>query len=196
MAKIKLPPASESVEQICLFRWAAYSLAAMPELKLLHHIPNGGKRDITTAKRLKAEGVKAGVPDICLPVPKGLYHGLYVELKAGKNKTTENQDKWLGALTANGYYTAICYGWEAASKIIIEYLKLEDQPITKEQMQELKNVIVWVENFEMPHENQYCFVEEDAAFINGVEYFYYSKNDYNKTWRAYWKKPKGGRENV
>lgn len=97
----------------------------MPELELLYHIPNGGKRDITTAKRLKAEGVKAGVPDICLPVARGKYHGLYVELKAGKNKTTENQDRWLTALHNNGYCTSVCYGWEDAAKVISNYLKME-----------------------------------------------------------------------
>lgn len=114
---------NESIEQICLFRWAAYSSGAMPELKLLYHIPNGGKRDIATAKKLKAEGVKAGVPDICLPVARGKYHGLYIELKVGKNKTTENQDMWLEALNKNGYYTNVCYGWEEASKVITDYLK-------------------------------------------------------------------------
>lgn len=114
---------NESIEQICLFRWAEYSSGAMPELKLLYHIPNGGKRDIATAKKLKAEGVKAGVPDICLPVARGKYHGLYIELKVGKNKTTENQDMWLEALNKNGYYTDVCYGWEEASKVITNYLK-------------------------------------------------------------------------
>lgn len=114
---------NESIEQICLFRWAAYSSGAMSELKLLYHIPNGGKRDIATAKKLKAEGVKAGVPDICLPVARGKYHGLYIELKVGKNKTTENQDMWLEALNKNGYYTDVCYGWEEASKVITDYLK-------------------------------------------------------------------------
>lgn len=114
---------NESIEQICLFRWAAYSSGAMPELKFLYHIPNGGKRDIATAKKLKAEGVKAGVPDICLPVARGKYHGLYIELKVGKNKTTENQDMWLEALNKNGYYTDVCYGWEEASKVITDYLK-------------------------------------------------------------------------
>lgn len=113
----------ESSEQISLFRWAAYAQPALPDLKWMFHIPNGGKRDLRVAKKLKAEGVKAGVPDICLPVPRGNYHGLYIELKAGKNKTTENQDNWLDALSANGYFTAVCYGWEAASREITKYLK-------------------------------------------------------------------------
>ena len=123
MTKQTIPTVSESVEQINLFRWAVYASGAMPELDLLHHIPNGGKRNITTEKRLKAEGVKAGVPDISLPVPSGRYHGLYIELKAGKNKITEIQEGWLSALTQQGYYTAVCYGWEAASKVITAYLK-------------------------------------------------------------------------
>ncbi len=60
----KMPHVSESVEQINLFRWAVLHERAYPELILLHHIPNGGLRNKTTAKRLKAEGVKPGVPDI------------------------------------------------------------------------------------------------------------------------------------
>ena len=123
MPKVKYPiTASESEEQIYLFQWAGYASKATPELDLLYHIPNGGKRDYGTAKRLKAEGVKAGVPDICLPVPSGKYHGLYIELKAGRNKTTENQDKWLEALSLQGYFTAVCYGWNEAREVIIKYL--------------------------------------------------------------------------
>jgi hypothetical protein len=123
----QLPAPSESVEQICLFRWAAYSEAAHPELRLMYHIPNGGKRNITTAKRLKAEGVKAGVPDVHLPVPRGKYHGLYIELKKQKgNITTENQDSWLAALSEQGYCTTVCKGWEAATKVILEYLEMKN----------------------------------------------------------------------
>lgn len=116
-------PCSESTEQIGLFRWADYAACTMPELRLLFHIPNGGKRHKTTAARLKMEGVKAGVPDICLPVARGKYHGLYIELKAGKNTVTDNQSRWLTELTRQGYCTAVCYGWEEASKIIMRYLQ-------------------------------------------------------------------------
>jgi hypothetical protein len=94
-----------------------------PELKLLHHIPNGGARSKATAGRLKAAGVKAGVPDICLPVPRHGFHGLYIELKWGKNKATEEQVGWLGDLRAQGYYTAICYGFQPAMDTIIDYLR-------------------------------------------------------------------------
>jgi len=114
---------SESEEQITLFEWAALQLRRYPDLEFLYHIPNGGHRHATTARRLKAEGVKAGVPDVCLPVPKGIYHGLYIEMKAGKNKPTDNQGRWLAVLSANGYCAVVCHGWEAAAKVITKYLE-------------------------------------------------------------------------
>lgn len=119
----EMPVPSESIEQICLFRWADYTRGQYPELDLMHHIPNGGKRNITTAKRLKLEGVKPGVPDICLPVARKGYHGLYIELKKQKgNTTTENQDKWIEDLKKEGYYAVVCKGWQEASKTILNYL--------------------------------------------------------------------------
>lgn len=114
----------ESVEQICLFRWAEYAKGKHPELDLLYHIPNEGKRTASAGARLKQEGLKPGVPDICLPVARGSYHGLYIELKVGRNKPTENQNRWLKNLKAQGYETAVCYGWEEAEKMILKYLNL------------------------------------------------------------------------
>lgn len=92
----------------------------------MFHVPNGGKRDKLTAAKLKAEGVKAGIPDIELPVGRGGYLGLFVEMKVGNNKTSAYQDKWIDNLKKQGYKTAICYGWEEASKVIEEYLS---QPV-------------------------------------------------------------------
>ena len=74
--KIK-PHAPESEEQICLFQWAQYQSGRYPELELMYHIPNGGSRNKYEAANLKLQGVKAGVPDICLPVARGKFHGLY-----------------------------------------------------------------------------------------------------------------------
>lgn len=113
----------EDVEQAALFRWAAFMESRYPELKLLFHVPNGGKRDKLTAAKLKTQGVKPGVPDIELPTARGGYFGLFIELKVGRNKTTVNQDKWLNELAEQGYKTAVCYGWEAASEVIEEYMK-------------------------------------------------------------------------
>ena len=115
--------ASEASEQRALFQWANIIVGQIPELTLLHHVPNGGKRDKVTAALLKAEGVKSGVPDVCLPVARGGYHGLYIEMKAGKNKLSVNQETWLKQLTLQGYCTAVCYGWHEAAEVITKYLK-------------------------------------------------------------------------
>ena len=69
------------------------------------------------------QGVKAGVPDICLPVARNGYHGLYIELKAGKNTATQNQKRWLNFLNSQGYKAVICYGWQTAKDEIVNYLK-------------------------------------------------------------------------
>lgn len=113
----------ESEHQKALFEWARFAQAVHPELEWLHHVPNGGKRDRATAARLKAEGVKAGVPDIVLPVARGGYFGLYIELKVDGGKTSANQDRWLDALYDNGYMAVVCYGWTAARQVIEGYLK-------------------------------------------------------------------------
>lgn len=120
---------SESVEQICLFRWARYLEGKYTVLKLMHHIPNGGQRNKATAARLKAEGVKAGVPDICLPVARGGYHGLYIELKASKGKVSKVQKEWIKCLNAEGYFAVVCHGWAESAEAIMAYL---DGKITKE----------------------------------------------------------------
>ena len=112
---------------------------AMPELEYMHHIPNGGKRDKRTAVALKRQGVKAGVPDICLPVARNGYHGLYIELKAGKNKATKSQEKWQKFLNSQGYYAVICYGWHEAAKVIEEYLLKADNDKAAAVLQEMES---------------------------------------------------------
>lgn len=116
--------ASESDEQQALFQWADIVSNRYPELKLMYHIPNGGQRSRATAGRLKAEGVKAGVPDICLPVARGNYHGLYIEVKVKPNKPTDNQLIWIDSLNKQGYLAVVCYGWRECAEQIEGYLKL------------------------------------------------------------------------
>ncbi|HBR31933.1 MAG TPA: VRR-NUC domain-containing protein [Clostridiales bacterium] len=112
----------EADEQAALFDWAEVMSKTYPELELLHHIPNGGSRHPKEAANLKRQGVKAGVPDICLPVPRCGYHGLYVEIKVKPNKPTEEQLKWLKNLYKQGYDVCICYSWFSAKTKIESYL--------------------------------------------------------------------------
>jgi hypothetical protein len=114
-----------------LFEWARYMAATSPDLRLLFHVPNGGPRDARTGARLKAQGVKAGVPDVVLPVsrrragsgPNGAcYGGCYVELKVGRGRLSPAQSGWLVALRAAGNVAAVAQGWVEAAAILERYL--------------------------------------------------------------------------
>ena len=113
----------EEIEQEHVFLWASMEERAYPELAMLYAIPNGGKRAIKTAIALKAQGVKSGVPDMCLPVARGGYHGLYIELKRQKGGVvSETQKSWITALNTQGYKAIICHGAEEAIEQIRGYL--------------------------------------------------------------------------
>ena len=113
----------EEIEQEHVFLWASMEERAYPELAMLYAIPNGGKRAIKTAIALKAQGVKSGVPDMCLPVARSGYHGLYIELKRQKGGTvSETQKEWIAALNTQGYKAIICHGAEEAIEQIRGYL--------------------------------------------------------------------------
>lgn len=114
---------SESQEQQTLFQWAGMMTGKYPELKLCHHIPNGGSRNAIEAHNLRLQGVKPGVPDICLPVARGRYHGLYIELKRQqRSRLSVEQKIWLNDLRDQGYMAVVCYGWEDAKNVIERYL--------------------------------------------------------------------------
>ena len=114
---------TEDTEQIMLMRWAEYSSGKYPQLKLLLHIPNGGKRSKAEAGRFKAMGVKPGVPDLFLPVPLYGFHGVFIEMKRSKGGTvSEAQQEWMDALRKQGYAVEVCHGWEPAKEILLQYL--------------------------------------------------------------------------
>lgn len=71
--------------------------------------------------------MKAGVPDLCLPVARGAFNGLYIEMKYGKNKTSPLQDGWIENLRKQHYAVFVCYGWQQAAEVIKKYLNLEEK---------------------------------------------------------------------
>lgn len=114
----------EDEEQVMLFEWAALREGKWPELKLMYHVPNEGKRGIATAMLQKRIGLKSGVPDVCLPVARGGYHGLYIEMKRMHGgRLTPAQRQWLKELTQQGYRAVRCDGWAEAAREIENYLK-------------------------------------------------------------------------
>lgn len=115
---------SEHNEQAALMQW--WQLASLrfgiPE-PLLFAIPNGGLRNRITGAKMKAEGVRAGVPDLFLAVPAMGYNGLFIELKQEHaGRTSSAQDAMLSRLEAQGYRTAVCHGWHNAAFTIKAYL--------------------------------------------------------------------------
>ena len=123
MTRIDAP--TEAQEQAALFRWAALAAGMLPELRLMYHIPNEGRRSVVTGARMRSEGMRKGVPDICLPVPRGSYAALYIELKRTKGgKVSEEQRAWVDALNRAGNRAVICKGWESARNEIESYLRM------------------------------------------------------------------------
>jgi len=114
---------TEHGHQMALFQWARQSEDDYPELKWMYAIPNGGLRTPAQAAALKAEGVKAGVSDICLPVSRHSYHGLYIEMKKPGGKESAPQIEFGEFLRSQGYLYQCCDHWELARDVIINYMQ-------------------------------------------------------------------------
>lgn len=112
-------------------------IAPVPALLRLFAVHNQGHGDAIRGARAKAEGVKVGVPDLCLPVvrekPDSLnrgfkdmfWHGLFIELKLPgytPSAVKPEQREWQGYLRQQGYRAEICGGWGAAAKVIQDYM--------------------------------------------------------------------------
>jgi hypothetical protein len=113
---------SEHDEQAALIVWCQLNEGRFPELHYIYAVPNGARTSPNQARRLKEEGMKSGVPDLCLPVPRGPYHGLYIEMKKDGGRASTEQKKWLAFLKAQGYYTSLSFSFEQAKDVIEFYL--------------------------------------------------------------------------
>ncbi len=119
----------EHEEQKHLMEWAESQKQKYPQLRALFAVPNGGHRHISIARRLKAEGVKRGVPDLVLPFPFNGYAGMFVEMKKRVGgEVSKEQKEWREMLTGYGYCVRVCAGWEVAKDAIIEYLTPKTHP--------------------------------------------------------------------
>lgn len=124
--KLKNMKRSEDTEQIKVIRWAAAAECGYPELKWLHHIPNGGTRNSQEAIKLKNMGVKPGISDLHLPFPHGRYHGLYIEMKCGKNATTQKQSEFLCDMCDARHCVAVCHDAQSAIELPEKYISLPE----------------------------------------------------------------------
>ena len=116
---------SEHSEQCALITWSILARPQYPELEWLFAVPNGGHRHAVTAMKLKNEGVKPGVFDLFLPTPRGGYHGLFIEMKFGKNELTDNQIEFKHFIFSQNYCNGVFWEWTKARDFIIDYLNLK-----------------------------------------------------------------------
>lgn len=127
---LKPPPEPDPLEshhQETLFRTCALHMAQLPDLALLHAVPNGGYRFKATAAAMQRQGVKPGIEDIQLNLPRRGYHGWHCELKRFRNGTiSEEQKARLERLHREGYRAIVCWGWQAAWEELLWYLGRTD----------------------------------------------------------------------
>lgn len=115
----------EGLEQAALLRELKLRMPTVEAL--IYHVPNGGQRHKLVAIKLKEQGVKAGVPDLVLPMARGGYFGLYLEFKAtapNDAAVSASQHAWIRQLNEQGYLAIVCRGHFDAMEQIRAYLKL------------------------------------------------------------------------
>ena len=118
----------EGIVQRHFFAWLGYVYPQVYQVSF--HIPNGGARNKATGAKLKAEGVRAGVPDIMIAYPCGQWHGLFIEMKAARPyhaAVSEQQKIWLQRLARYNYRTIVCYGLEEAKQALTDYLSIDQR---------------------------------------------------------------------
>ena len=121
----------ESQEQTALIAWARLKAGEYPELRTFYAIPNGGLRNVRIAARMRQEGTLAGMPDLCLPAPRGESSALYIEMKSignrpkagGKGGLSNLQIEMIERLRRQRNRVEVCYGWQEAAAAIENYLK-------------------------------------------------------------------------
>lgn len=139
--KLKIEYPSEAWEQMEVITWCEKNEYRFPALKMIYHSPNGEERPARTRVRksdgkvirfspvglkLKRMGTKKGWLDLQVPVPRGGYHGLFIEMKSTDPAatTTPEQDEWIELLRDLGHAVAVCRGAESAKKILTWYMSL------------------------------------------------------------------------
>jgi len=120
----------ETQHCIWLMQWAELNQRRIPVLRHLFHIPNEGKRSPAAGAILKAMGLKPGVWDYFLPVPRHLnstwYAGMWLEMKSPTKSLTKEQREFGASMSDIGYRTEVCFSWYQAAAAVMKYLEKEE----------------------------------------------------------------------
>ena len=123
-AKDVIPVPTEERECDTLIVWRDLQLGRWPELALLYHTANEGKRTPQQGARLKAMGMRPGVSDYFLPVARGGSHGLWIEMKRVRGGRVEpEQAQWIDSMLRQGYAACVCRGADEAIRVIEDYMR-------------------------------------------------------------------------
>ena len=133
---VKAVRRSETDEQITVVEWC--DAMRIP----IAHVPNEGKRSPVAGRIMKRMGLRKGFPDLFVPLPRGGFHGLFVEMKAKGGKTTKEQEEWLSLLNQQGYAVCVAVGANEGIEKIKRYVRLqtyEEREEREEQKHDGKN---------------------------------------------------------
>ena len=103
---------TETQFQTAVFNWFKTNTYTM----LAYHIPNEGKRFRS------CNGIKKGAPDICIPVPRGVFGAMYIELKTASGKVSQEQYTYIAALQELGNFVVICRSLDEVKLAVSQYL--------------------------------------------------------------------------
>jgi len=127
MKLLKSGELSEREIQKMVIAWADLQ----PELKgRVIHIPNEGKRSIVGGFLAKKEGLRPGVSDLLIPIARGGYIGMWIELKSKSGKVSDVQRSFMADMETLGYMTTVCRSFDRAVHVISSYMR-QKPTITK-----------------------------------------------------------------
>lgn len=112
---------SEHSMQAAVIDWALLQAPSLPALAAMFAVPNGARVVPSVAARLKREGMRAGVPDLIVPVPAGEFIGLTIEMKTADGWVGHDQKAWHSMLRAVGHRVEVCRSIESACAVLREY---------------------------------------------------------------------------
>lgn len=115
---------SEHDTQAAFFEWVRYMANRDSRYRLIWAIPNAAKRSWWLGKRMRAEGLTKGAPDVIVAVPCGGYHGMFIEFKYGKNTTTPEQKEMLGLLQGQNYLAVVVFEVDHAVEVVSRYFAM------------------------------------------------------------------------
>lgn len=119
----RIQKVTEHVEQTLFVQWVAFQFPFSH--KRLFAVPNGEYRTMPAARRLKAEGTRAGVSDLILLQPVGRYHGFVIEFKKATetwSSVRKAQQEFLYQAQEDGYAAAVAFGFEHGKELMGRYL--------------------------------------------------------------------------